>query len=357
MKLDAETLIRKLKQKEELPGVIAALGEESYFRGRIGSLLQENLFAGLEVSDREITVFERDTSLKEVEAVINNYPFFGGKSLVILKDEKFFGVMERGKKISEARQEKIKEQQAGILKILSDVPEYCTVFIDMAGTPDKRTKFYKDFEKLGIVCECDSIRIYNLAPWLDAMSEDLGGKLEFSAVGTIMEYLSFRDTAPLELLSRELEKLSVYAGERKVWTREDVQAVFAELPEVSQYALANAVADRRLSDALKLLKIEYMKSTMKDLTFILLCGSIAAQLRRLACMKELMSEGFKQQQIADIMKLHPFIIKKSWPQCRKFPEGLLEDAIIEISEMNAKKRSGGRAWPRLEEILVKLLTA
>lgn len=357
MKLDAGTLIKKLKQKEELPNVIAAFGEEGYFRSQIGNLLQEYLFDGLDAADREITVFERDTNLKEVEAAINSYPFFGGKSLVILRDEKFLGIVDKRKKISEARQKKIKEQQAKLLPVLSDVPEYCTVYLDTVLPYDKRTKFYKDLEKNGLVCECESIRIYNLAPWLDAMTKDLGGKLEFSAVGTIMEYLSFRDTAPLELLSREIEKLSVYAGERKVWKREDVQAVFAELPEVSQYALANAIADRRLADALKLLKTEYMKSTIKDLTFIMLCGSIAAQLRRLVRMKELVAEGFKQQQVADIMKLHPFVVKRAWPQCRKFSEGSLEDAIIEISEMNAKKRAGGRSWSRLEEILVKLMSA
>lgn len=36
----------------------------------------------------EISVFDRDTDLKRLNAAVNTYPFFGGSSLVIISDDK-----------------------------------------------------------------------------------------------------------------------------------------------------------------------------------------------------------------------------------------------------------------------------
>ena len=44
----------------------------------------------------------------------------------------------------------------------------------------------------------------------------------------------------------EIEKLSVYAGERKIWTKDDIEQTFAALPEVSRFALLNAIAEKKL---------------------------------------------------------------------------------------------------------------
>ena len=59
-----------------------------------------------------------------------------------------------------------------------------------------------------------------------------------------MEYLSAADTAPLLLLEQEIEKLYVYGGKRRIWTKADVEAVFSSLPEVSRFALLTAIAQK-----------------------------------------------------------------------------------------------------------------
>lgn len=47
----------------------------------------------------EISVFDRDTDLKRLNAAVNTYPFFGGSSLVIISDDKIFAAEKSRKKI------------------------------------------------------------------------------------------------------------------------------------------------------------------------------------------------------------------------------------------------------------------
>ena len=96
-----------------------------------------------------------------------------------------------------------------------------------------------------------------------------------------MEYLSVTDNAPLLLLEQEIEKLSVYAGERKIWTKDDIEQTFAALPEVSRFALLNAIAEKKLGQTLELLGEERKHGN----TVLALCGLVSFQLRRLGRVK------------------------------------------------------------------------
>lgn len=90
--------------------------------------------------------------------------------------------------------------------------------------------------------------------------------------------------------NRKIEKLSVYAGERKIWTKDDIEQTFAALPEVSRFALLNAIAEKKLGQTLVL----WVKNVSTDI----LCWRYAAwfrsQLRRLGRVKELL-EGRASQ--------------------------------------------------------------
>ena len=346
MEIAAEDLLDKLhKEAGQLHGVIAVFGEEDYFRSRILTAVPDAVFGGTDDADREITVFDKDTNLSQLTGVINTYPFFGGRSLVILRDEKLISPKQDN--------DSKKQQLAKLVEILADVPDYCAVVISVAKL-DKRSRLYTSLKKQAdaLVCECKSVKPYNLAPWLDAQAKDLGGRLESDAVGTIMEYLAPVDNAPLALLRQELEKLAVYAGERKNWTRDDVETIFSALPEVSSFALLNAIAERRLPQVLELLAAERKKGT----NILPMCGFILFQLRRMCRFKELQAQGYGQAQIASELKMAPFGVKKMIGQCCRFTADSITEAILAIAQLNIDLRKGGRQYPRLEEILVQLLS-
>lgn len=343
MELKPEELIKKLKDKQELPHLLVAFGDEDYYKSRIAATIPEYVYGETPEEDREITVYEKDTNMSALESAINTYPFFSGHSLVIIKDEKIFGKADDDGGV--------KSKQSEILqRLLADIPEYCTIFITTKKL-DKRTKLFKTLKYAGVVCECKSIRTYQLGPWLDAQAEQEGGHFDREALATIMEYLAPVEDAPLALLEQEIKKLAIYAGERTTWTRADVEAVFAELPEASGFAINNALAERNLPLALELLAGERKKGT----SLLPLCGMIMYQLRRMLRFLEMTRCHYDQKTIGSELKVPPFVYRRFAAQCSRFSEAKLKQAIFDIAQVNIDLRKGGRGFASLEEAFIRLL--
>ena len=336
MELTPEKLIEMLEQGEPLPNVLLMYGEEGYYRSKAVGLIKKYVFGDVPAEDMEISVFDRDTDLKRLNAAVNTYPFFGGQSLVIISDDKIFAAEKKQKENLEA--------------ILLNVPEFCRVFISVSKI-DKRGRIFKKLAADGAAAECKPLKPYQLKPWLDAEAKKRGCRFEYEAEQTVMEYLSAAETAPLLLLEQEIEKLFVYAGQRRIWTKADVEAVFSTLPEVSRFALLNAIAVKNLPEALALLQNEKKHGG----SAIAVAGLIAFQVRRLAQVKELAAQGMGQQQIASTLKMAPYPVKKLLEQCRAFTQHELAEFMLALADFNAAIRYGGRQFEMLEEILIRFL--
>lgn len=88
MEMAPEKLIEMLEKGESLPNVILMYGEENYYRSKAAACIKKYVFGSAADEDMEISVFDRDTDLKRLNAAVNTYPFFGGSSLVIISDDK-----------------------------------------------------------------------------------------------------------------------------------------------------------------------------------------------------------------------------------------------------------------------------
>lgn len=343
MELKPDELIKKLQDKKELPHLLAVFGDEDYYKGRITAALPEYVYGDTPVEDREITVFEKDTNFSALDSAINSYPFFSGHSLILIKDEKIFGKAD-GEEANNSKQlEKLQE-------LVADIPEYCTVVI-LANKLDKRTKFFKMLRAEGLVCECKRIKTYQLSGWLEMQAAQAGGRFDREAVETIMEYLVPVEEAPLALLEQEINKLAVYAGARTTWTKADVEAIFAALPEAGAFAINNALAERNLPLVLDLLAGERKRGTY----LLPLCGMIMYQLRRMLRFLEMNRCRYDQKTISSELKIPPFMYKRFAVQYTRFREAELKQALLDVGQVNMDLRKGGRGFASLEEAFIKLL--
>ena len=105
MEITAEKIMQQLSAGTQVAGVIAVFGEEGYYKDKIAAALPRAVFGDAAPEDREITVFERDTDIKEISAAVYTYPFFSGRSLVIIKDEKLWGGKDGGEKRKQQQEE------------------------------------------------------------------------------------------------------------------------------------------------------------------------------------------------------------------------------------------------------------
>ena len=320
-------------------------GEEEYYKDLLLKAIPKKVFTDIAEADQAITVFDKEVDLKALSASVNIYPFFCPTSLVVLREPKML--------LNDNRSdgEKRKKLQEELADILEDIPDYCKV-VCVTAKLDKRSKFYKRMLKAACMIEAKAIKVQELKYWLEQQAHLYGASIEYAAIALIEEYMADTETVPLLLLKKEIEKLAIYAGGRKVWRKEDVETIFSELPEVSRFALTNAIADKKVNKVIELLAIEKKRGT----NVIELLGIVAFQLRRLLQVKELMLVGATKSEITGKLKIHPFFAQKTINQCAKFSAQQLTQGLVGITELNMELRRGGRKYERLEELLIILLT-
>jgi DNA polymerase-3 subunit delta len=344
----AEKFLKTLKLEEKLPNLIVAWGDESYYKDTIKELLENKIYADVKKEERAPQVFSQAIDLAQLRESINTYPFFSGSNFIVITDPK---LLEQEKKESEKASEKHKDDLKAFTEILADIPEYSYVLC-LCSKLDKRKVFYKTLSQIGAIVECDSLKYYSLKPWLDGEAAKYGARFDYKATSLIMEYMQVTDKVPLLLLEGEIAKLSIYAGKRKIWKAEDVDAIFSQLPEVSGFALGSAIASRRLDKALELLAVEQKKGSAN---FIPVLARVSFEIRRLCRVKELMNKNYSKDKIVASLRMHPYAAQLTMEACRHFTLKALETCLVELSNINIKLRLGGRQWPRLEEVLVGLL--
>lgn len=366
MDIKAEELLAKLQQHKPLPQaqVLLLCGEEDYYRNSIIAALPEYVFGDTPEADREITVFDKQTDLAELMAAINTYPFFCGKSLVVLNDENLWAVRKKkNDNVSvdneEANEESVSQQDEELdtkkierlTTILTDVPDYCTVVLN-GKKFDKRTKLYKALKQKAIICECNRIKEKQLPDWLNAQANTYGARLTYDAIEVIVDiFESVMEDLPLGVLKQEIDKLAIYTAGRKQWTAQDVLNVVVAPGNTSAFAITNFVADAKLKEALEVMAIE----KKRGINILPLCARIQFKLRQLLRYHELKSRGYDNNSMMKELGLSSGAMSYVVKQSRHFNEKKLRQAIIAINDININIRRGGRDYGALEEVLIKLL--
>ena len=215
MDIKPENLISLLQQHKPLPQaqVLLLCGEEDYYRNSIIAALPEYVFGDTPEADREITVFDKDTNLSGLQAAVNSYPFFCGKSLIFLKDEKLWAAKPaKANSAADAQDDTDSKKMEQLAAIVSDVPDYCLLVIS-SKKMDKRTKLYKQLKASALICPCERIKERDLDDWLYAQAAVYGAHFTRDALAAISEYIEpVKEEIPLDLLQQEIGKLAIYAA-------------------------------------------------------------------------------------------------------------------------------------------------
>ena len=346
-----------IKQIEngQIPTVFCIVGEEPYYRDLARRTLLDAIFTDTPPDSRDITVFEEKTDMKKLDTLINTYPFFSGRTVILITDKELLNpkAEAEGKKTKSGGKGKAKEvnlsKQEQFQKMLGDVPDFCTVILQ-ADKMDGRQKFARFLQKETVFVDCSPVDSRYLPAWLARQAEQRGGRLDRGAVQRIQEYLATVDNPPLQLLAAEVEKIAVYAGERKKWTAADVDMLFSSVPEIGVFALNNAITSKNTVLALQLLAEEQKKNTYLPL----LAAKLVTHLRSILMVKEGERLGRSAGQIAAETNKAPFLITMWQREGARFSEARLRNGIQALDTLVEEISLGGRQYDRLEEIIAVL---
>ena len=316
----------------EIKQVYLLCGAESFFIDKA----REKIFARLGV-DRttELVTFDCNAkpALGEIFSAIDSSPFFGMRTVVLVKNAPFFNADKKVERLE---------------NILGDMqPTNYVIFTAQAA--DKRRKLYKLVEKVGAVLEAVPLRQWEIDDWLDEKLKSLGKVMTSDARRHFNERLGILPEISLWYLENELDKVALNVTGSEI-TADDLRRNMLAPPEVSNFALADAVDERKTKKAVYLLRQQARTPAKIPLVTALLVNHV----RRLIRAKHFMAQGVTGRQLGAVLEMNPYIAQKLGDTARGYSQKILEAVFIELADADFKLKTGRAGAEILERIVVKL---
>ena len=305
-------------------------GSESYMR----RLCLKNLLKALEADENSMnySVFKGEKiSEEEIINMCGTMPFFSDKRVILVEDSGFF----KGKA----------DKLADYVKKL---PDY-VVLIFNEDAADKRGKLYKACAEYSRIIEFAPLNEQDLQKEVLISLAKAGKKIRRQ---TMDLFLSGTGT-DLGYINCEIEKLIAISGERDEITEQDVQDICSPVIENRIFDLVSAVASGNRTEALKRYKeLKALKEPAMRMLYL-----IERQFSQLLSIKQLSEAGIAQPQIAQILKIHPYAVKKSLPLTRKYSEKQLREAVEYMLETEEDVKTGRLAEALSVELVIMKYSA
>jgi DNA polymerase III subunit delta len=180
----------------------------------------------------------------------------------------------------------------------------------------------------------------------------------------------------LRLIATELEKLALYAGERALISRADVEAVVAPVREEEFFALAEAVAEGDLGRALQLFHDELRRKANATAVALPFLGGVAGSVRRALAdharysalaaarsARELRYDEFQRSVFPEVeaelsgkgQKVpNPYVAYLGYRRARRKPRAHWRRALVLCAEADAALKSGADQRLLVERLLTEV---
>ncbi len=316
------------------------------------------------------------TVIGKLREALQTLPFFGGGKAVWLRDCNFLGEERTASSAA------VTETLAELADELKNFSFQNVRLLISAGKVDKRKVFFKAVEKIG------SVEIFSA--W-SVDDKDWAERAEAAALNAFKQRTkNVSDAALAELVNRvgpnsrqlesEVEKLCLFAGERKSVELSDVQAISSRNKSARAFALGDALGDRDLPRLLKRLDEELWETKFdKDKSEIGLLYGLISKVRAMLLLKEMLREGwiketrdynsFKAQlervpadklpadRKFNPLAINPYVLYKALPQAKKYSSGELVRAMEVLLRCNQRLVSSGLDEALvLQQALVQIVT-
>lgn len=133
-----------------------------------------------------------------------------------------------------------------LLRVASDPPPGLALLMSCTVPKGSKAKFYSDLARSARSVEFKAVTDADVPGWLmERASQAHGVELDVDAARALGAAVG----TDLGILARELEKLSVFVGDRKRVTLQDVEKAGTRLPAQDPWAWLDLVGDRRFEEA------------------------------------------------------------------------------------------------------------
>jgi DNA polymerase-3 subunit delta len=150
------------------------------------------------------------------------------------------------------------------------------------------------------------------------------------------EELLRRVGTDMHSLAAEVDKLCLHAGVGGTVTSSSVQELVPMATEQNVFKLTEELAALRTAEAITLYH-DLLKQREEPIKLMAL---LVRQFRNMLYVKELGSQGYSPQQMASQIGLHPYAVKITGEQARKFSQERLASMLSELADLDYAMKTG-----------------
>ena len=320
--LNYSEALKKISDKQ-YPSMCLFYGKEDYFITNLKNHIIDSVSKNFKV---EIIHFDlKEIPIQEVVSEAETYPFFSDKKIIIANHPLFL----------KTKQEKLPfEHDVEVFHKYVENPSDFSILILIAPYEkiDERKKISKTLKSKAMIVQCDPIHESNLHNWIQKIAENHKVKLDKKAIEIIEREVS----TDLSLIQSEMEKLSLYASENEMITKEIAERLISSTNSSTAHRLVEAIMEQNLEKAIRI----YKELDKMNGDFIGVIGLIAYQFRMIFQVKILKEKGYTSYQLQKQLNVHPYIVKLALKREKHFTRSKLKQIIHKIAETDAKLKLG-----------------
>lgn len=324
---------KALMNKDKTFPVYVFFGDEEFFIHEALSAVKTNVFKDGDPGMALVEFGGDEISGGVIFDELRTLPFFSGKHKLVIVEEA----------------DDFVDKNRGILEKYLLAPAGHANLVLVCDKWDKRTKLAILVDKVGASVECKKLKDHLLPNWIHVHTKFYKKDITAKAAQRLIDDAGNN----LAILDKHLEKLSIYVGEKTTIDERDVDALVGVDRNRTVFELTDAVAQRNVTLALKILS--QMLAHGEDSVRII--SLLAWQIKRLWRAKQILRQGGNEQKIASELQIIPFFAKRFFEQVNLYTEGDLMKNHALLLEADVKSKTGSFSTKMLLELLVYKLCA
>lgn len=318
------TELAKIRQKN-ISSLYLVVGTEDYLIDTVKKTFSDSILEPEEM-DLNFSSFDmEEVSIGTVLADAESIPFFGDRRLIFMNRSVF---------LSSERSKVQTEQDLKEFEVYLKNPSKSTILVVFAPYEklDQRKKITKILKKQAVVIDAQPLKEKEVEKYI----RDTIRNEDYTISSEAFELLIQLTDAQLSTVVSELPKLFLYSKETKSITKQAVEELVPKSLEQNIFALNEMVLKKNTAGALAL----YQDLILQKEDPIKINAIMTGQFRLLLQVQILLTKGFQQNEIAKIIKSHPYRVKLAAQQIRKLSLASLLKAYEGLIEIEYRLKTG-----------------
>lgn len=281
----------------------------------IDKIINDNKIDTFNVNKYDLT----NTLLSQIINDASSMSLFGDKKLIIVNSAYIF---------TSSTKKYLEQDLKSLENYLNNINiNTILIFVVNDAKLDERKKITKLIDKNGEIVECNNID--NITMIKDLLSD-------YQMSDSDIKYLLERVGDNSTLLNTEIEKIKIYKDTDKNITKEDIDLLTTKSLEVNNFKLIDAIINGDKLTALNLYQ-ERIKLNEEPIAIIVI---LANQIRIMYQVKQLYLDGYTENNIASILKIHPYRVKLANQNAKKYDADTLLTYLKKLADLDIDIKTG-----------------